>query len=53
MTRKHFEIIAQEIKAMADRDDAAAAAYLMVKVGRRLNARFKAELFLQASGVEK
>lgn len=52
MSRKHFELLAQKIRAIADPLARLQAAEAVSEVGRITNARFDSERFYRACGIE-
>ena len=51
MTRQHFEALAQEIRAIEDREARVEAAVAVARVAVRFNSRFDQSKFFQACDV--
>ena len=52
MSRKHFELLAQRIRAISDPLARLQAAEAVSEVGRITNPRFDPDLFYRACGIE-
>lgn len=52
MSRKHFELLAQRIRAITDPLARRQAAEAVSEVGRITNPRFDSDLFYRACGIE-